>query len=294
MENQRIKGRRQVTKRILAFGMIVALLSGVGLLIAPSISHAGTVTSVCVSNVLGNANFGTVGGGCPNTTLGVAPSNIWILGPGNQVTLPANGTLVLTQNAVLSVDFNFDTSDFGASPYRVLVNGVQVGGAANFDNVRLNFGGVDNPDSTSINEAGNWRFLGSVPGGGPNETLDVYTGYADTLHTNLCADADPGGGHCRPNIPGSSDPALNVYDGLGGSTFPDRFIGNRSTAPPGYPVSTNPFHCQSATETLCYDDGAILIVERVRVVPEPSSLFLLGAGLMGVAAYGRKYLRKNG
>ena len=273
-----------MTKRNLAFVMIVALLSGVGFLIAPSIGHAGTVNSVCVTNTNGNANFGTVGGGCPNTL--IAPSLIWNLG--GAVVIPQGQALVLTQNTPAgtggAAGFNFDTSDFGTFAYNITINGTLV--PVTGSNIRLNFGGVDNPVSTAINEAGNWLFYGSVTFGA--DTLDVFTGYVDTLHTNACADADA---NCRPNQPGGG--ILNTFDGLGGSTPAFRFIGSPSSAPAGYPVSALANHCQSATETLCYDAGAIMIVERARV-PEPSSLFLLGAGLIGVAAYGRKYLRKNG
>jgi len=275
--------------RKLAAVAVLVLLGGVGLLVGPLVAQAGTITSVCVSNSLGNANFGTVGGGCPNTTIPggpvVAPSLIWNLG--GPVVLPVNGTLVLTQNTPAgtggAAGFNFDTSDFGTTPYSITVNGTLV--PVTGSNIRLNFGGADNPDSTSISEAGNWLLYGSVAFG--TDILDVYTGYVDTLHTNTCADTDQ---NCRPNIPGGG--VLNTFDGLGGSTAATRFIGAASTAPAGYPISGNPNHCQSATETTCYDAGAILFVERTRV-PEPSSLFLLGIGLMGVAAYGRKYLGSN-
>src|SRR5262249_59716744 len=129
---------------------IVVLLGGIGFLIGPSVAHAGTITSVCVSNTLGNANFGTVGGNCPNTSLGTPASTIWNLG--GPVVLPVGGTLVLTQNTPAGVGgaagFNFDTSDFGTTPYNITVNGVLV--PITGSNIRLNFGGADNPVSTAL------------------------------------------------------------------------------------------------------------------------------------------------
>src|SRR5215831_3349411 len=97
--------------RKLAAVAVLVLLGGIGFLVGPLVAQAGTITSVCVSNTLGNGNFGTVGGGCPNTAF-ATPSTIWNLG--GPVVLPVGGTLVLTQNTPAgtggAAGFNFDTS----------------------------------------------------------------------------------------------------------------------------------------------------------------------------------------
>src|SRR5262249_58064103 len=121
--------------------------------------------------------------------------------------------------------FNFDTSEFGTTPYSTSVNGTLV--PVTGSNIRLNFGGVDNPTSTSISEAGNLLLYGSVAFG--TDILDVYTGYVDTLHTNACADSD---GNCRPNDPLAGG-IFHTFDGIGGSTAATSFIVASFTAPAG-------------------------------------------------------------
>ena len=232
-----------------------ALLPGV-----PSVSHALNISSIVVTN--GGATFS----GC--NTAAVCTNKIWDLGPGG-VNLNPGDTLVLTQNQAHGggvAGFNFDTSDFGSAAFSISVNG----GAPIADSGGiLNFHGVDNPNSTTQNEAANWSGpIGGVPG-----SYQVQVGYADNLHTDPCADGAPS--NCLPEGPWQGTATV--------------FLGNGSTAPDGYPVSAFPNHCVSANGD-CFDAGAILITAVL--VPGPSTLLLFGGGLMGLAAYGRRRLKQ--
>ena len=275
---------RSKTSALLA---IVGLVAGaVSFLAGPSTAHAGTITCVQVVNGgLGNfvGNFGAAAGTCP-------ASNTWTNG-GAPIVIPEGGTLVLTQNqanATGLAGFNFDTTDQGTGPgaqYVVTINGVAL-----LDTARvLDFGGNDN-NSVNTNEAHNWALISPLAGipCGAGHICDVWVGYADTLHGSsenpggVCPDTDH---NCLPNTVGGAGIPAGIWQGTA-----NIFLGNGSSLLPGFP-GQGPT-C-TATSANCFDAGAILISERRVSTPEPSSLFLLGVGLMGVAAYGRRQLRKN-
>jgi len=276
----------RTSRRILAVIATVALVIGGTLTVGPAASYAGTIDCITVSNGTAAGTFtGLFGSGGGTTGCATTTGSTWnlaapiVLGDGQTAVLTQNQAGVGNSNSTTGLPgFNFDTSDKGTANYTISINGL----APVADKQILNLNGADVPTSNTINEAHNWTFITTIDLGG-GHSLDLFTGYVDTLHSNTCADADQ---NCLPTSAGPPTIPNTIF--LNNATVA---LGSGSSIP-GYPASP---HCSVNNTTLndCFDSGAILLVEHVTVAPEPSSLFLLGAGLVAAAAYGRRRTRRK-
>ena len=236
---------------------VAALIIGAAVMGAPPVSEAVTITGVTV----------TVGGTTWCDTTGACANKIWNLGGGVNLASTGN-SLILTQTGGAN-GFNFDTSN-GNLPScnagtpcatTITVNGVVIGGG---NNVLAN-NNVD-PGGNFHNEATDYTTYGAT------SAFSVFTGYADNIHADPCADAS---GNCQP------DPLA--------ASATDTFIGGGANgAGLGLPQG-GANHCStSVASTACFDAGVVRIIALVVPgVPEPSTLLLLGVGIMSLAAWGR-------
>jgi hypothetical protein len=250
------------------------------LLFAPSPSQAVDITAIDVQLPgCGSACF-SVG---PNQYAAVEAFWSGIFGAG--FTLSAGQDLVFAQSGNTSTFFGFD---FDTSEANLIAT--QTGGSITLTiggtpfvfsgdpalSVGLFRDGVDiDGNSTATNETGNWVQVGATTAIGGGLQMDVLVGYADNLHTDGCPGGNTPIDNCFPN------PFFSQLFAGGAAPSP---IGQGASGWGGVDPTTTP--CGGATDATsvvdCWDSGAIrLVVSQVPQVPEPSTLLLVGAGLLG-------------
>jgi len=207
------------------------------------------------------------------TGIGGAPISIW-----TPFALGDNQSALLAQNS----GYNFDTSDFCINPANC-AGATTITVATNLGNFVFNdaskllaFPSVP-PDTNGNPPLETREFLAAAPTSGPalppGETLLLSVGYADDAHLQSPHTA------CSPT--GTVDTPIT-------NCKPDPFTGDIVQAIAASGGCLNASGVNDPTRT-CFDSGVLRLVNQVVVrTPEPSTIFLLGAGLLGVAAWARR------
>jgi hypothetical protein len=239
------------------------LLAGLSLLFVCGRAYAITITGVEVD--IGSTVFTNWNGSGANQ-LGASGT-----------TITAGQDLILTQNPTAPGNFNFDTSDVTCAngsvstcPAPVIKVTIQGAGTVSFtDGTPANNVLHDNnsdPRTAAHNEAKAWTLLGSLAG------VKLWVGYADDAHTDPCTDGNEGpgtAGNCHP------DPWQGSFNTI--------FLGNLVT-------KVTPDGCARPGSTQCFDAGAIRMEfdsssQIFATTAEPSTMLLLGIGLVGFGAW---------